>query len=153
MADMSIDAAAEAFLQGRYVAVFVTTRPDGTPHAAPVWFEYEAGEGGGLFRICTDPDSVKARNLQAHPAVALCVATHEPPYRYVLAEGQARLETASQPDSAPHRLLQRLAVRYLGEQEGRRYADSLRGERLTMVTVAVQRLRWYDESADTGAPG
>lgn len=145
--------AAEAFLQRRYVAVFVTTRPDGTPHAAPVWFEYEASEEGGLFRICTDPESVKVRNLQAHPTAALCVATHEPPYRYVLAEGQARLETASEPDSAPHRLLRRLAVRYLGEQEGLRYADSLRGEALTMVTLAAQRVRWYDESAGTGASG
>lgn len=150
---MKLEPAAQAFLRERYVAVFVTTRPDGTPHAVPVWFEYEPGEGGGVFRICTDPDSVKVRNLLAARGAwaTLCIAAHEPPYRYVTAEGPASLETARDPDSAPHRLLRRLAVRYLGEPDGQRYADSLRGEALTMVTVAARRLRWYDEGTGGAA--
>lgn len=142
------DPAMAAFLGGRYVAVFLTTRPDGSPHAAPVWFEYEADAGSqGVFRVCTDPDSVKARNIMASPArrAAVCIATHEPPYRYVFAEGPAALETAASPESAPHRLLRRLAVRYLGQDEGNRYADSLRGERLTMITLTAERLKWYHE--------
>ena len=144
------DPAMAAFLDGRYVAVFITTRPDGSPHAAPVWFEYEAGGAGhGTFRICTDPDSVKVRNLAADPArrAALCVAAHEPPYRYVFAEGPVALDTAAEAESAPHRLLRRLAVRYLGEDEGNRYADSLKGEPLTMITLSPDRLKWYHEGS------
>lgn len=137
-----------AFLAGRYVAVFITTRPDGTAHAAPVWFEYEPGPAGqGVFRVCTAPESVKVRNLEAaaSPWAAVCVAGHEPPYRYVFAEGPVALETASGPESAPHRLLRRLAVRYLGHDDGNRYADSLRDEPLTMITLTARRVKWYAE--------
>lgn len=144
------DPAMAAFLNGRYVGVFITTRPDGSPHAAPVWFEYEAdGAGHGTFGICTDPDSVKVRNLTAGPSrrAAICVASHEPPYRYVFAEGPVALDTTAGSESAPHQLLRRLAVRYLGEHEGNRYADSLKGEPLTMITVTTERLKWYHEGS------
>jgi len=42
-----------------------TTRPDGRPHLVPIWFVYEAGR----FYICTQAQSVKARNLQSNSAV------------------------------------------------------------------------------------
>lgn len=44
-----------------------TTRPDGRPHAAPVWgvwFE-------GVFYFGTDRDSRKARNLRANPEMVV----------------------------------------------------------------------------------
>jgi hypothetical protein len=44
-----------------------TTRPDGRPHAMPVWGLWL----GGRLWFSTDPDSFKARNLVAHPAVVV----------------------------------------------------------------------------------
>lgn len=40
-----------------------TRRPDGRPHLVPIWFAWVAGR----WYICTGPESVKARNLQADP--------------------------------------------------------------------------------------
>ncbi len=131
----------DSFLQEPRVAVLMTYRPDGSVHAAPVWFEY----GDGEFRFCTDPTSVKARNLAVRPQAAVCVASHEPPYRYAFAEGAASVELHPGPASEAHRLLRRLAERYLGAQEGARYADSLGGDPLTLVRLRPHRVKWYDE--------
>lgn len=60
----------------------VTRRPDGRPHAAPVW---------GVWvdrRICfsTSPDSVKARNLAADPRVVVHLESAD---NLVVVEGTA----------------------------------------------------------------
>lgn len=44
-----------------------TARPDGRPHAAPVWGVWH--DGAVIFS--TDPSSRKARNLAANPAVTI----------------------------------------------------------------------------------
>jgi len=44
-----------------------STRPDGRPHAAPVWGVWH--EGAVIFS--TDPSSRKAQNLAANPAVTI----------------------------------------------------------------------------------
>jgi hypothetical protein len=46
-----------------------TVRPAGGPHLAPVWFVWLEG----CFHICTSPDSVKARNLNANPRAAVAL--------------------------------------------------------------------------------
>jgi hypothetical protein len=53
---------------------FASTRPDGRPHLAPVWFVYFEGK----VYIGTDPDSVKVRNLAQNPhaVIALEDGTH-----------------------------------------------------------------------------
>ncbi len=44
-----------------------TTRPDGRPHAAPVWGLWI----DGAFYFSVGEDSVKARNFRANPAVSV----------------------------------------------------------------------------------
>lgn len=60
-----------------------TVRPDGRPHLVPIWFVVDDGR----WYICTSPDSVKARNLQANPRVALALEDGDNPY---VVEGVAR---------------------------------------------------------------
>jgi hypothetical protein len=60
-----------------------TVRPDGRPHLVPVWFVYAAGR----LYVCTEPESVKARNLAGNGAVALAL---EDGNRPVICEGEAR---------------------------------------------------------------
>lgn len=60
-----------------------TTRPDGRPHLVPIWFVHEAGR----FYICTQAQSVKARNLQNNSAVM--VALEDGDSAHVI-EGRAR---------------------------------------------------------------
>jgi general stress protein 26 len=44
-----------------------TTRPDGRPHAKPVWGVWLAG----CFLFSTHPETITARNLQANPALVV----------------------------------------------------------------------------------
>jgi general stress protein 26 len=60
-----------------------TVRPGGRPHLVPVWFVVEDGR----WYICTSPASVKARNLQSNPRVALALEDGSDPY---IVEGEAR---------------------------------------------------------------
>lgn len=65
-----------------------TVRPDGRPHLVPVWFVVADGK----WYICTEPDSVKARNLQRNPKIALALEDGNTPY---VVEGEARPVTPS----------------------------------------------------------
>jgi general stress protein 26 len=65
-----------------------TVRPDQRPHLVPIWFVVDAGR----WYICTGPASVKARNLQANPRVALALEDGDRPF---VVEGTARLVTPS----------------------------------------------------------
>jgi F420H(2)-dependent biliverdin reductase len=62
---------------------FATVRPDGRPHLVPIWFVLE----GDCWYVCTNADSVKARNLKANPAVTLALEDGDNPF---VVEGQAR---------------------------------------------------------------
>ncbi len=59
-----------------------SVRPDGRPHLAPVWFAWHADR----VYICTDPRSVKARNLERNGHVSLAL---EDGTSVVICEGRA----------------------------------------------------------------
>lgn len=65
-----------------------TVRPDGRPHLVPIWFVVAAGR----WYICTGAESIKARNLQANPRVALALEDGDQPF---VVEGTARRVTPS----------------------------------------------------------
>jgi hypothetical protein len=103
-------------VQRPYIATLATVREDGSPHTAPVWYRYE--DGG--FLVLTEGSSVKARNIKRDPRVELCIDDRERvPYHTVIVRGRATIEPY--PGDA-WRLA--LAVRYLGEEGGRRYVES-----------------------------
>ena len=62
---------------------FATVRPDGRPHLVPIWFVVD----GDRWYICTNPGSVKARNLKANSSVSLALEDGDHPF---VVEGQAR---------------------------------------------------------------
>lgn len=106
----------EEYLSRPLLANLATVRPDGSPHVAPVWFQYRDGQ----VRMVVDTSAVKVRNIQHDPRVSLSVATQERPYLYVMIRGTAQLSKEGVPE-----MTRVLAVRYQGEEEGNRYADRL----------------------------
>ncbi len=102
-----------AFLQLPLVATFSTTGPDGAPRVSPVWFEYQDGR----FYVWTDLSSVKLRNVQRDPRIALCIATHDEPYRYVIARGPCVIHGGDIYDRALS-----ITCRYWGPERGADYA-------------------------------
>ena len=74
-----------------------TTRPDGRPHAAPVWGVWH--DGAVLFS--TDPSSRKAKNLAANPAVTIHLESGD---ETVILEGQIeKIKLSSGIDDAYNR--------------------------------------------------
>jgi PPOX class probable F420-dependent enzyme len=63
-------------LDGRNFAHIATTMKDGSPHSAPVW----VGREGDRIIVCTDEGSVKARNLERDPRVAISIIDLQDPY-------------------------------------------------------------------------
>jgi PPOX class probable F420-dependent enzyme len=85
----SIPASIEQRLYHEKVLWVSTTRPDGRPHMAPVWFLWEKEHTTILF--CSKPDSHKVRNIRHSPAVMLALETAENGHNVVMLEGEATL--------------------------------------------------------------
>jgi PPOX class probable F420-dependent enzyme len=56
-----------------------TTMPDGGPHSAVVWFDWD----GEHILVSTKEQSRKVRNAQRDPRVAVIITDPENPYRYL----------------------------------------------------------------------
>jgi PPOX class probable F420-dependent enzyme len=100
-------------------AKLATTRADGRPHVAPVWYDLD----GSTLVLNTGAESVKGRNLQRDPRVAVCVDDDRPPFTFVTIQATAELS------EDPSELLTwatRIGGRYMGadvaEAYGRRNA-------------------------------
>lgn len=117
------------------LAVLATYRPDGTALLSPVWYEYR--DGG--FNVCTSEDDVKARHLRRDPRAGLVVAEPVPPYRGVEVTTEA---TLARDDVEV--VTERVAIRYLGEERGHRYAQSAPDN--VVVRLQPGRLRAWDFS-------
>ena len=126
----------EAFLRAANVAVLSTVDSRGRPHAAPVWYLYD----NGTFRISTGADSQKHKNVEANPNISLVIDQRELPYYAVMIQGTAEIGPPFSDDDS-----MRLAVRYLGEQLGKGYAESQRGNEASVtLTIKPRKIIVYD---------
>jgi PPOX class probable F420-dependent enzyme len=64
-----------------------TTRKDGRPHVAPIW--YAVDDRSVVFT--THGESLKGRNLRRDPRAALCVDDERPPFAFATLEGTVEL--------------------------------------------------------------
>jgi PPOX class probable F420-dependent enzyme len=101
----------DAFLAQPLLARIATTRPDGRPHIAPMWFWWD----GTHMYMETPPRSVKARNLRANPHCAISVDITEGGLRFkaVVLEGQVELLDDRETQLA---MATRIYTKYLGEE-------------------------------------
>ncbi len=114
---------------GQRTGKVATTRADGRPHLAPVWFVLD----GDDLVFMTGANTVKGRSLARDPRLSLVVDLEEPPYAFVMVEGTA---TLSDDLAAMLPLSIAIARRYVApdqaEQFGRR--NAVEGELLVRVT-------------------
>jgi PPOX class probable F420-dependent enzyme len=92
MTDTSLSSEVLTRLESQPNIWFSSVRPDGRPHLTPVWFVWQAGK----FYFGIDPKSVKSRNIQHNPRVALALEDGTNP---VIIEGIARLVALPLPES------------------------------------------------------
>ena len=124
----------EEFLQQANVAVLASVDRRGRAHAVPIWYLYE----DGTFIMSTGRGSQKHRNIEAHPEVTLVIDRRTVPYYAIMAKGSAEI---GPPLDDEARL--RLAVRYLGDELGQRYAASVRDSDSVSIRLRPSKLIEY----------
>jgi PPOX class probable F420-dependent enzyme len=126
----------EKFLSEVHVGVIAVERPDRAPLSVPIWYDYEPG---GEVLLWTESDTIKHKLIRDAGRFAITAQDEQPPYKYVIAEGD--VTSIEKADDAHVR---RLAVRYLGEQEGNQFAD----ENLTPTSILIRMRpkRWLSMS-------
>jgi len=118
----------EALLARPLIAAIATEGPRG-PHVAPVWFEYD----GGVITVLTGRGSQKERNVRRDGRVGFTVFHAG---RAVIVNGAATVEPLA--DDAT---LERLAVRYLGDDGARAYRAA-RTPEAESVALRVTPTHW-----------
>jgi PPOX class probable F420-dependent enzyme len=122
----------EAFLAELHVGVIAVEREDRAPLAVPIWYAYEPG---GDVLLWTDAGSVKEKLIRAAGRFTITAQVEEPPYRYVTAEGPV-----TSIDPADEATGLKIAVRYLGQEAGRAFAQqSLNPD---SVIIRMRPERW-----------
>ncbi len=102
------------FINKPHFGKLATLAKDGSPHVTPIWYMYEDGK----LLVNTAQDRVKFKNVKRDGRVAFLI---DAGYSYVLIRGTARHAT----DRDPKRDIETLAIRYLGEKQGRKQARDI----------------------------
>ena len=130
----------DVFLSQPRTAQLVTLRASGKPHVAPVWFLWD----GGRALVMADASAIKVRNIRRNPAVALCVCTPGHPYEFVTIEGRANIASDGLED-----MVRRTCILYEGPERGAEFAaELLADERLTLITISVDRFMSWKEDEE-----
>jgi PPOX class probable F420-dependent enzyme len=126
---------------GTRTGKLATTRADGSPHVAPVWFTLDGDE----VVLTTGADTVKGRNLARDGRAALCVDDERPPFSFVALTCRARL--VDDLDELRH-WATRIAARYMGEERAEAFGarNAVPGELL--VRLSVERVSAVAALAD-----
>lgn len=116
--------------EGTRTGKLATTRSDGRPHVAPVWFDLD---DDGTIVLTTGADSVKGKTIRRDPRVCLCVDDETPPYSFVVIDGIAEIS------EDPGLLLEwttRIAGRYMSAERAEEYGrrNAVPGELVVRIT-------------------
>ncbi len=118
--------------EGTRTGKLSTTRADGRPHVAPIWFLVD---DDGTVVFTTGADTLKGKALRRDPRVAMCVDDETPPFAFVLIEGTAEI---SEDLEVMLDWATRIGARYMGAESAEAYGkrNTVPGELLVRVTPA-----------------
>ena len=127
----------ECYLAQDNVAHLVTLRNDGSPHVAPVWYQFQSG----LLLVMAHSSAVKIRNIRNDARVAISVAKSSHPYRYVVVEGTAKIV-----DEARYELIEAISIHYRGSEDGAKFARELVEDGGTVIIEIspTRTMSWND---------
>jgi uncharacterized protein len=127
------DSERQEFLAAKHVGVLSVAAADGRPPASvPVWYDCTPG---GDIRINTGTGARKAKLIERAGARTLVVQREEPPYQHVVVEG-AVVDTTT---PSPPEVREAIAIRYLGEEGGRQFVQSMEGQDSVLFTIRPER--------------
>lgn len=123
----------EEFLSGVHVGIVSIPRKVKGPLAVPIWYDYEPGQRPWII---TSKSSIKGKLLNRAERISLCAQTEDAPYKYVSVEGPFSVSASS------HDKLLHMAIRYLGEEQGRAYAQASVTDESSII-VQIEPVTWY----------
>jgi PPOX class probable F420-dependent enzyme len=97
-----------ALFEGANYAHLATVNADGSPSSVAIW----AGHEGDDIVFFTGVDSLKARNMERDPRVAISVIDHDDPYHTAQLRGVVKEVRGAEEANA---LADELGLRYTGE--------------------------------------
>jgi PPOX class probable F420-dependent enzyme len=97
-------------------AHLATLMPDGSPHSAPVWIARE----NDLILICTEASSLKGKNTERDPPVAISIVDFRDPYSEAQMRGRV-IERRPDPQLKYYDLM---SQKYIGKPWPYRDAES-----------------------------
>jgi PPOX class probable F420-dependent enzyme len=126
-----------------HTAKLATTRADGRPHVAPVWYALD----GDDIVFNTGAGTVKGKAIRRDGRVALCVDDERPPFAFVLVEGTAE---TSDDLAEVRRWAGIIGGRYMGADRAEEYGarNGVHGELLVRVRLAGARVTSAQDLAD-----
>lgn len=130
----------DAFLSEVHVAIISIPEVGRGPLTIPVWYAYESS---GEFRVWTGGNSRKVALMKESKRISICVQQETVPYKYVSAEGPV---ISMEPIHLKMEL-QPLVYRYLGEEAGNQYLQSIGGDEAGTgdILVRMRPERWLSE--------
>lgn len=126
--------------RGTMTGKVATVRADGSPHVTPIWFVLD----GDDLVFTTMFDTVKARNIERDPRVAISVDDQRPPYTYVRIFGTA---TLSDDLEQLRRVATLIGGRYMGPDRAEEFGERNAVPEERLVRVRIQRISGEAEMA------
>ena len=137
---MTRERAYEFLAEGTRTGKLATTRADGRPHVAPIWFVVD----GDDLLFNTGAETLKGKALRRDPRAALSVDLEEPPYAFVTVEGTVTIET----DPAamlPHSIA--ISRRYMGDDRAEEYGRRNAVEGELLIRLQPTHIVGFDDMA------
>ena len=97
-----------------HIMKLATLTREGWPYVCPVWYNYD----GETFTIAGRTKAAWVANIRNDSRVSLCIDTCDAPYTRVIIEATAEIVDDNWLPQSPDR-----AIRYIGEEAGRRYYE------------------------------
>ena len=123
------------FLEQAKCATLATHFRDGTTLLSPVWHEWS--DGG--FTVAAAANDIKVRHIERDARVSISVAEDVAPYRGIEVRGRATIGKEGAKEAT-----RRIAVRYLGPEQGKVYADVVTQADLVLIRIEPGVLRIWD---------
>ena len=128
----------QGLLDAASPAVLTTYRKDGTALTTPVWFRFH----DSVFEVVLADGDVKRKHLARTPRCILVVFEAVPPFRGVEVKGEPELIEQDVTE-----VREAIAGRYLGEDQGRRFAANRRSRNGTLLRLIPDQPRVWNLAA------
>jgi PPOX class probable F420-dependent enzyme len=138
---MANDEAIAFMSVGTRTGKFATTRSDGRAHVTPVWFVVD----GADLVFNTWHTSAKAKHLRRDPRASLLVDLEEPPYAYVMVEGDASISTDV---DEIRQFATLIGARYMGADRAEEFGARNGVEGELLVRLHMDRVVALDDISD-----